>query len=119
MDRLLTDGELQPVLPTDKDRWRRVIFERPTGMTFQRMDDTFVNYGAIIDAKNGGIALTKGSDKNWNASLKFQRPGHDQLTLDGEMDGHRFHLQLQLLDRNKLLLVNRGFHWIQEYPFNR
>jgi len=28
-------------------------------------------------------------------------------------------VQLQLWDRNKLLLVNRGFHWIQEYPFNR
>jgi hypothetical protein len=29
------------------------------------------------------------------------------------------HMHLQLLDREKFLLVNRGFHWMQETPFNR
>jgi hypothetical protein len=28
-------------------------------------------------------------------------------------------MQLQLVDLTKFLLINRGFHWIQEYPFNR
>lgn len=41
------------------------------------------------------------------------------MTLDGQMDGHAVHVQLKLKDRNQFLLVNRGFHWIQEYPFNR
>jgi hypothetical protein len=35
------------------------------------------------------------------------------------MDGHTIHMQLALFDRNRFLLVTRGFHWIQEYPFNR
>ena len=35
------------------------------------------------------------------------------------IDGHKTHIQLRLRDRNKFLLVNRGFHWIQEYPYNR
>jgi hypothetical protein len=35
------------------------------------------------------------------------------------MDNHKMHMQLHLVDRNKFLLVNRGFNWIQEYPFNR
>jgi hypothetical protein len=26
---------------------------------------------------------------------------------------------LKLLDRDKFTLVNRGFHWINEYPFQR
>jgi uncharacterized membrane protein YphA (DoxX/SURF4 family) len=60
VDRLLTDGEPRPALLTEKDRWRRVIFERPGGITFQRTDDTFLSYGATIDTKDGGIALTKG-----------------------------------------------------------
>jgi hypothetical protein len=38
--------------------------------------------------------------------------------MDGNMDGHRIHMQLQLVDLNKFLLVSRGFRWIQEYPFN-
>jgi hypothetical protein len=41
------------------------------------------------------------------------------LILDGNMDSHKMHMQLELVDLNKFLLVSRGFHWIQEYPFNR
>ena len=47
------------------------------------------------------------------------RPAPDQLTLDGNMDGHTVHMQLELLDRNQFLLVSGGFRWIQEYPDNR
>jgi hypothetical protein len=35
------------------------------------------------------------------------------------MDGHTIRMQLQRIDLNKFLILNRGFHWIQEYPFNR
>jgi hypothetical protein len=125
VDQLLTDGEIRPAVVSDKEVWRRVIFDRGPGiqgsggMTFQHMDDTFVNYGAAIDTKNGGIVLTKAGDTDWRAIFKFQRAAQDHLKLDGEMDGHRVHMELQLVDRNKLLLVSRGFHWIQEYPFNR
>jgi hypothetical protein len=57
-------------------------------------------------------------DKNWKANFYCQRVARDQMTMDGNMDGHRIHMQLQLVDLNKFLLVSRGFRWIQEYPFN-
>jgi hypothetical protein len=38
----------------------------------------------------------------------------DQLILDGRMDNHQVHMELQLIDQNKFLLVSRGFHWVQE-----
>jgi hypothetical protein len=28
-------------------------------------------------------------------------------------------MELQLIDRNKFLLVSRGFHWVQEFPLGR
>ena len=65
------------------------------------------------------LVLTKGSDKNWKATFTFQRPTPNRLTLDGEMDGRKTQMQLQLVDRTKFLLLSRGFHWIQEYPLNR
>jgi hypothetical protein len=39
--------------------------------------------------------------------------------LKGEMDGHQVAIALRLIDRNTFLLINRGFHWVQERPFNR
>jgi len=35
------------------------------------------------------------------------------MTLDGDVNGRKMHLELRLFDRSKLTLVNRGFHWVQ------
>jgi hypothetical protein len=107
-----------PVL-TDNERWRRAIFDFNDNISFQRMDDFFTGFGAKIDVNANTLALTKAADKNWRATFAFERPAQDQQLLDGEMDAHKIHLQLRLMDRNKFLLVSRAFHWIQEYPFNR
>ncbi|HKM84798.1 MAG TPA: hypothetical protein VJW96_01230 [Terriglobales bacterium] len=119
VDELSIDGQLRSSLLTDYDRWRRAIFDFPEMMTFQRMDDSFARYGASINVNDKTLALTKFSDKNWKANFTFQRVAQDQLVLDGNMDSHEIHMRLQLVDRSKFLLVNRGFHWIEEYPFNR
>jgi hypothetical protein len=119
VDELSIDGQLRSPLLTDYDRWRRAIFDFPEMMAFQRMDDSFARYGASINVNDKTLALTKFSDKNWKANFTFQRVAQDQLILDGNMDSHRIHMRLQLVDRSKFLLVNRGFHWVEEYPVNR
>jgi hypothetical protein len=108
------DGQPRPPLLTDSVRWRRAIFDYPDRMAFQRLDDSFAPYGASVNLPNRTLALTKKDDKNWTASFTFQRPVGDQLILDGRMDNHQVHMELQLTDRNSFLLVSRGFHWTQE-----
>jgi hypothetical protein len=119
VDQMTIDGQIRSPLVNDYDRWRRVIFDLPQQIWFQRMDDSFARYGAAIDVGKKNIAMTKRDDKNWKANLSFERAGPAELALDGEMDGHRVHMELKLVDREKMLLLSRGFHWVQEYPFNR
>jgi uncharacterized membrane protein YphA (DoxX/SURF4 family) len=119
VDELSIDGQIRSPLLTDYDRFHRAIFDFPESVAFQRMDDTFAYYGAAINANDKTIALTKRSDQNWKGNLTFQRVPPDRLILDGSMDSHKIHMQLQLVDRAKFMLVSRGFHWIQEYPYNR
>jgi hypothetical protein len=113
------DGVERSALVTDYDRWRRVIFDRPQGMVFQRMDDTFAPYGNKIDTAAKTVALTRGVDPNWSASFTYDQPSADRLTMSGEMDGRKVVLRLELFPRVRFLLVSRGFNWVQEYPFNR
>jgi len=127
------DEQPRPPLLTDSTRWRRAIFDFPNRscaalythipvihaesslcMTFQRTDESFVPYGASVNLPERTLALTKSDDKNWTASFTFQRPAGNQLILDGRMDNHQVHMELQLTDRNSFLLVSRGFHWTQE-----
>ncbi len=82
------------------------------------MDGSTAGYGTDFK-KHKAIALTKYDDKKWKGSLTFERSAPDQLKLDGDMGGHKIHMQLKLVDTHKFQLVSRGFHWIQEYPFNR
>jgi hypothetical protein len=116
VDQLSIDGQFRSPLLNDYDRWRRAIFDLPNRMAFQRMDDSYARFGAEINGNT--LALSKEDDKNWKANFYCQRVAQDQMTLDGNIDSHRIHMQLQLVDLNKFLLVSRGFHWIQEYPFN-
>ncbi len=113
------DEQPRPPLLTDSTRWRRAIFDYPDRMAFQRLDDSFAPYGASVNLPDRTLALTKSDDKNWTANFTFQRPAGDQLILDGRMDNHQVHMELQLTDRNKFPLVSRGFHWTQEAPFGR
>ena len=109
------DEQLRPPLLTDSTRWRRAIFDYPGRMAFQRTDDSFAPYGASVNLPERTLALTKKGDKNWTASFTFQQPAEDRLTLDGRMDNHQVHMELQLIDRNSFVLVSRGFHWVQEF----
>src|SRR6185312_6746561 len=109
------DEQPRPPLLTDSTRWRRAIFDYPGRMVFQRTDDSFVPYGDSVNLPEKTLALTKKGDKNWTASFTFQQPAGDQLIMDGRMDNHKVHMELQLIDRNSFVLVSRGFHWVQEF----
>ncbi len=104
---------------SDGDRWRRLIFDVPAGAAFQKMDESFARFGTAIDTHENSLTLTKRGDKDWKANFAYTRPAPDRLVLDGEIDGHKEKMELQLVDRGKFVLVSRGFHWIQEYPFVR
>lgn len=119
VDQLAVDGQPPAPAASGQDRWRRVIFDFNTRATFQHPDDSFAWFGVSFNQPNRTLALTKDDDKKWKASFTYQRPAKDRLILDGDMDSHKIHMQLQLVDRDKLLLISRGFHWVQEYPFNR
>jgi hypothetical protein len=118
VEQMSINGQSRPPMLTDRERWRRVIFQVPTAATFQRMDESFERYGAAIDPVGQTLVLTSGASKT-TSTLSFERATSDQMTIDGTMDGRTVHLELKLRDLNSFLLKSRGFNWVQEVPFNR
>ncbi len=114
VDQLAIDNQLQSPLLNDYDRrWRRVIFDSPSRMVFQRTDDSFAHYGVVIDPNGHSIALTKGASQHWHSMFTFERPTAERLILDGDMDGYRIHMELQLVGFDSFRLLNSGFRWIR------
>jgi hypothetical protein len=112
------DNELRPPLLTDVSRWRRVIMQTPTAVVFQKMDDTFDSYSAEF-ARDGSTLKVTSADRNTSSTLTYRRSPADRLVLDGTLNGRPVHLELKEVDLNSFVLNTRGFHWIQEVPFNR
>ena len=119
VEQFNVNGQPRPPLLTDTSRWRRVILERFDFAAIQQMNDAQTFYNVAVDTNKKTIALTGRRGSTQKIALAFSRPAADQLVLDGAVDGHPTHIQLRLEDRSHYLLVSRGFHWIQEYPFNR
>jgi hypothetical protein len=119
VDEFTIDGQSHPPLLTDQDRWQRVIFQSTQLMWIQLMDGTRHSYPLTLDAAKKTLAIGKSDDKNWKAELAFQRPQPDELTLEGQFGGHQITAKLHRTDETKFLLKSRGFHWINEHPFNR
>jgi uncharacterized membrane protein YphA (DoxX/SURF4 family) len=120
VEEFTIDGELRPPLITDDLRWQRVIFDRfPGTVALQKMSGDRLRYVLNLDIAKKQFALSKRTDPNWKSELTVEQPQTDQLLLDGKMEGHQIHARLHLQPETKFLLLNRGFHWINEYPFNR
>ncbi|HVF43139.1 MAG TPA: hypothetical protein VM936_09015 [Pyrinomonadaceae bacterium] len=72
-----------------------------------------------LDQEAKTLTLGKPDDANWKASLAFDRQDESRMTLEGEADGHKIQARLSRFDESTFLLKSRGFHWVQEHPFNR
>jgi uncharacterized membrane protein YphA (DoxX/SURF4 family) len=121
VEQMTVDGASRPPLAGDTERWRRIVFQFPGGAVVQRMDDSSLPLRAELTVGDRRLALTNREDSKWTASFLVEKPadGSDRLVLDGDLDHHRARFELRRVDETKFLLVSRGFHWIQEYPFNR
>ena len=116
VERLLVDGQERPATTNDYDRrWRRVIFDAPDEIVFQRTDDSFARYGVSFDRERGSMTLSKGGGRTWTSRFTFDRTGEDRLTLEGEMDGQQVDAQLTLMGSSAFPLLNSRFRWIRPH----
>lgn len=120
VEEFTVDGEARPPLITDTLRWQRVIFDRfPGSVAMQKMSGERLRYRTDLDLPKKKLTLHKRDDPKWAADFAIDQPQPDSLVLQGQIDGRRIDAKMHRQDESKFLLLNRGFHWINEYPFNR
>ncbi len=113
------NGESKPPLLTDQTRWQRVIIQYPNGLHIQPMSGLNQSYRAQLDWENKRLSFGRVNDKEWQAEFTFDATDSKQVKLSGEMDGQRTEARLVRVDESRFTLNSRGFHWVQETPFNR
>jgi hypothetical protein len=82
------------------------------------MNDTIVNYGFKIDTVLKKVVAYYPRDTVNKINFNYIREA-EYLILKGKMNDDSLFLRFKRYDEKKFLLMNRGFHWINEAPFNR
>jgi hypothetical protein len=128
VEEFTLDGQDLPPLLTDARRWRRVVIEEygEAGLVnVQRMTGRDEPQRAKLDLENHVIRVFKAEGETSDPpEWAFVLSEPDRLTLEGisrDPNGKegKFRAKLRRFDERSFLLLNRGFHWINEWPYNQ
>lgn len=119
VETFVHNGDTLAPLITDSLRWRNLIVDWEGFASVKMMDDQIARYAFEPDTTGCTITMYSYADTTDKALLGYERPAPDELVLKGVLQGDTLAVHMKQFDRQHFLLVNRGFHWINEYPFNR
>lgn len=112
VEEMAVDGVVGPASENEYDRrWRRVIFDDPGEVSFQRTDDSFARYGSSIS--DGRLVLSKGESRTWVSEFAITRPSGEEMVLAGMMDGHAIRVRLRRLEMDAFRLLSSPFRWVR------
>jgi uncharacterized membrane protein YphA (DoxX/SURF4 family) len=117
-ETIIKNKDTLPRLINDTTSWKRIIVQWQNYAYIRLNNDTTRNYSFKIDTTLKTITAYP----NWDTVNRYQfKYINDSmyLVLNGTYKNDSLHIKLKRFDENKFRLANRGFHWVNEYPFNR
>ncbi|MDY8134716.1 hypothetical protein [Aquimarina sp. 2201CG5-10] len=113
----IKNNDTIPPLTTDTKRWKRLVVDKYyTGI--QTMDEKLQYKKEKTDTLTNTLHLTSYRDSTdiQNFTYKLE----DSLFIfESIYKGDTLKIKTSKREREEFLLINRGFHWINEFPFNR
>ncbi len=107
-------------LTTDSSRWKRMVISYPGYMRIVMMNDSSTYVKISVDQKLKNITISPiGDDQSGRDIMKYTKPKNDKLLITGIYNNETVQIAMKRKDEKDFPLMNRGFHWINEYPNNR
>ncbi|WP_121812908.1 hypothetical protein [Mucilaginibacter kameinonensis] len=106
-------------LTTNINRWRKLMVGASGRAMVKKMNDSTENYTFRSDIKAHTIVMFTDADTVNKYYFNYAESGKTNLILTGKYGIDSLHISLEKFDLNKFRLNNRGFHWINEYPYNK
>jgi len=103
----------------DENRWRRMVINRSDRLAVQLMDDSLKRYVVKDIPDEGKLELTLRWEPEKKSVLTYRKQDEYRLTLEGDFFGENLQILVRRIPNPQFLLPTRGFHWINERPFNR
>ncbi len=114
VEEFIKNGEAALTASAVPKYWRRVALSTG-GLAVRTVDDSVQNLKMQHDAPTKKFT----SPENPKSVLTYVQPDEGHLVLEGTVLQDSVKVRLRKIERSNFLLVNRGFHWINEVPYNR
>lgn len=108
-----------PPLKTDTVRWGRMLINWSGAATVKLINDSTKNFAFKLDTTKKTIEMYSWNDTTHKSYFAYNKPAQDILEMNGLWKGDSVSIRMKMYDLKKFNLVNRGFNWVNEYPFNR
>ena len=115
VEEFLENGNPVSTSVTDDERWKYLIFEQPGSAVLVRTGLDRDQLNAQVDTTNQTITLNLQDE-----STLFSYDKTDSvMVLTGESEDDVVTITLHAFDLENFRLIDRGFNWINEFPYNR
>ena len=115
--KFVKNGDTLPPMQTDISRWKELSIIYKKEAAIKMMNDSIVHCTFRTDSVHRNIKIGRKGDSTNQFLFSYDKPDSMQLILTGRWQKDSLTILLQKQDINQYLLLNRGFHWINEYPF--
>ena len=113
------NGDTLPPLITDTVRWRMLNITAPKHATVRMMNDDMNQYHFTTDTLTKLMRFYRVANKRQTATFDYSVRDSGTLIISGMLHGDSIAMILQKQDVNKLELLKRKFHWVNEAPYNK
>lgn len=113
---VVRNNDTIPIRFTDSTRWHYLIMQYEGRATVRYMDETFEYFDVKVDTVKQTLEM---KDEDGKEKVYSYVNKNDVLILHRNMKLDSTRIILRRNDLKKFLLTNRGFHWVNEVPFNR
>jgi hypothetical protein len=118
VQEFIRNNDTIPPLTTDSTRWDKLLIEYEGSAVLYTMTGQKKFVALETDTALKILTMYSYNDTAHKYTLSYTF-ADSTLMVNGLWKQDTVSIRMHLYDEKKLLLVNRGFHWINEYPFNR
>jgi hypothetical protein len=119
VETFIKNKDTLPPLLTDTVQWKQINIAFADYAIVKTMSDKTIGYGFTVDSVKKTVQFINSREAAENLIFAFSYPDSLHLVLNGTHHNDSVYIVMKRVDEKNSLLLSRGFHWINEVPFNK
>jgi hypothetical protein len=108
-----------PAQASNPKRWKQLIIESSEYGQLKLVNDSSEYVRLLLDANKSEINLASMDASTVPQKFRYSMKDKNKLVLIRETGTDTLSITFSRYDTKRFKLMNRGFHWINEHPYNR